>query len=42
MKKILLAFAATIVWAACCNKQAAAPAEGDEASNGVAFEVAKN
>ena len=42
MKKILLAFAAMIVLAACTNKQAAAPAEGDEVSNEVAFEVAKN
>ena len=42
MKKILLAFAAMIVLAACTNKQAVAPAEGDEVSNEVAFEVAKN
>ena len=42
MKKILFAFAAMIVMAACGNKQAVAPAEGDEASNVVAFEVAKN
>jgi hypothetical protein len=41
MKKILFAFAALII-AACGNKQAAAPAEGDEANNEVAFEVAKN
>ena len=31
-----------IVLAACGNKQAVAPTEGDEASNEVAFEVAKN
>ena len=42
MKKILFAFAAMITLAACGNKQAVAPAEGDEASNEVAFEVAKN
>ena len=42
MKKILLAFAAMIILAACGNKQAVAPAESDEASNEVAFEVAKN
>ena len=42
MKKILFAFAALIIVAACGNKQAAAPAEGDGASNEVAFEVAKN
>ena len=42
MKKVLFAFAAMIVLAACGNKQAVAPAEGDEASNEVAFEVAKN
>ena len=38
----LFAFAAMIVLAACGNKQAVAPAEGDEANNEVAFEVAKN
>ena len=42
MKKILFAFAAMIVLISCGNKQTAAPAEGDEASNEVAFEVAKN
>ena len=42
MKKILLAFAAMIVMVACSNKQAVAPTEGDEVSNEVAFEVAKN
>ena len=42
MKKILFAFAAMIILAACGNKQAVAPAESDEASNEVAFEVAKN
>ena len=42
MKKILFAFAAMIVLAACGNKQTVAPAEGDEANNEVAFEVAKN
>ena len=41
-EKILFAFAAMITLAACGNKQAVAPAEGDEASNEVAFEVAKN
>ena len=34
----MMAFSVT----ACGNKQAVAPAEGDEASNEVAFEVAKN
>ena len=42
MKKILFAFAAMIILAACGNKQALAPAEGDEVNNEVAFEVAKN
>lgn len=42
MKKILFAFAAMIVWTACGNKQAAVPTEGNEASDKVAFEVAKN
>ena len=42
MKKILFAFAAMFALAACGNKQATVPAEGDEASNEVAFEVAKN
>ena len=42
MKKILFAFAALFFLAACGNKQAVVPAEGDEASNEVAFEVAKN
>ena len=42
MKKILFVFAAMIVLAACGNKQTAAPAESDEASNEVSFEVAKN
>ena len=42
MKKILFAFAAMIFLAACGNKQAVVPAEGDEASNEVAFEVGKN
>ena len=42
MKKILFAFAAMIVLAACENKRVSAPAEGDETSNEVAFEVAKN
>ena len=42
MKKILLAFAAMIILAACGNKKAVAPAESDEANNEVAFEVAKN
>ena len=36
-----MAFAALIM-AACENKQAVAPTEGGEASNEVAFEVAKN
>ena len=31
-----------IVWTACGNKQAAVPTEGNEASDKVAFEVAKN
>ena len=38
----IFAFAAMIVLVACGNKQAVAPAEGDEANNEVAFEVAKN
>lgn len=42
MKKVLFTFAAMIVLAACGNKQTVAPAEGDEANNEVAFEVAKN
>ena len=42
MKKILFAFAAMIVLVSCGNKQTAAPAEGDKASNEVAFEMAKN
>ena len=42
MKKILFVFAAMIALAACGNKQVVAPAEGDGASNEVAFEVAKN
>ena len=42
MKKVLFAFAAMIVLAACGNKQAAAPVESEENSNEVAFEVAKN
>ena len=42
MKKILFAFAAMIIIAACGNKQIVAPAEGDKASNEVVFEVAKN
>ena len=42
MKKVLFTFAAMIILAACGNKQAVAPAESDEASNEVAFEVAKN
>ena len=42
MKKILFAFAVMITLAACGNKQAFAPAEGDKASNEIAFEVAKN
>ena len=42
MKKILFVFAAMITLAACGNKQVVAPAEGDGASNEVAFEVAKN
>ena len=42
MKKVLFTFAAMIVLAACGNKQAAAPADSGEASNEVAFEVAKN
>ena len=42
MKKILFAFAAMIVLAACENKRVSAPAEGDETSNEVDFEVAKN
>ena len=42
MKKILFAFAAMIVLAACENKRVSAPTEGDETSNEVAFEVAKN
>jgi hypothetical protein len=42
MKKILFAFAAMIVLAACGNKQVVASAEGDGASHEVAFEVAKN
>ena len=42
MKKLLFAFAAMIVWTACGNKQAAVPTEGNEASDKVAFEVAKN
>jgi hypothetical protein len=41
MKKILIALAALII-AACGNKQTVAPAEGGEASNELAFEVAKN
>jgi hypothetical protein len=42
MKKVLFAFAAIIVLAACGNKQAVASAEIGEASNEVTFEVAKN
>ena len=42
MKKNLFAFAAMFFLAACGNKQAVVPAEGDKASNEVAFEVAKN
>ena len=42
MKKLLFAFAAMIVWTACGNKQADVPTEGNEASDKVAFEVAKN
>jgi hypothetical protein len=42
MKKILFAFAAMIIIAACGNKQAAAPTESGETSNEVAFEEAKN
>ena len=42
MKKVLFAFAAIIVLAACGNKQAVASAEICEASNEVTFEVAKN
>ena len=41
MKKILIAFAALVI-AACGNKQAVVSAEGGDASNEVAFEVAKN
>ena len=41
MKKILFAFATMIILAACGNKQALAPAEGDEVNNEVVFEVAK-
>ena len=41
MKKILIAFAALVI-AACGNKQAVVPAEGGDASNEVAFEVAKS
>ena len=36
MKKILFTFAAMLTLAACGNKQAVVPAEGDEASNEVA------
>ena len=43
MKKILIAFTALIVLAACGNKQAAVPStESDGTSNEVAFIVAKN
>ena len=42
MKKVLFAFAAIIVLAACGNKQTVAPVESSEASNEVTFEVAKN
>ena len=42
MKKILFAFAAMIILAACGNKKAVALAESDEKCNEVAFEVAKN
>ena len=42
MKKVLFVFAAMIALAACGNKQVVASAEGDEASNEVVFEVAKN
>ena len=42
MKKILFAFVAMFALAACGNKQATVSAESDEASNEVAFEVAKN
>ena len=38
MKKVLFALAALII-AACGNKQAVVPAEGDETSNEVAFEA---
>ena len=40
--KVLFAFAAIIVLAACGNKQTVAPVESSEASNEVTFEVAKN
>ena len=43
MKKILFAFAALIVLAACGNKQAATPtSEGNVERSEVPFEVAKN
>ena len=42
MKKILFAFAAMIVLAACGSEQAATTFESSEASNEVTFEVAKN
>ena len=42
MKKILFVFAALLIVVACDNKQVVAPAEGDGASNKMAFEVAKN
>ena len=42
MKKILFAFAALIILAACGNKQSAASSEGGEVSNEVAIDVAKN
>lgn len=42
MKKILFVFAALLIVVACDNKQVVAPAEGDGASNEMAFEVAKN
>jgi hypothetical protein len=43
MKKILFAFAALIIMAACGNKQTATPSSEDNVENSeVAFEVAKN
>jgi hypothetical protein len=42
MKKILFAFAAMIVLAACASEQAATPFESSETSNEVTFEVARN